>query len=75
MRGETRISTPTNGSTSDERHDVIKVMGLCIKVHELLYQRYTKSRGHYSRSNGILFTPYLIIHKLNVGIIRVEREV
>ena len=74
IRSDTRISTPTNGSTGDERHDVIKGTGLNVKVHGLPYQRYTKSRGHYSRSNDILFTPYPTLHKLNVGIIGVDRE-
>ena len=47
MRGDTRISTSLNGSTSDVRHNVIKKRGLSVWVHELLYQRYTKSKGHY----------------------------
>ena len=34
MCGNPRISTPTNGSIGDERHDVIKVRGLCVKVHQ-----------------------------------------
>ena len=63
MGSDTRISTPTNGSTSDERHDVIKRMGLSVRVHRLPYQRYTKSKGHYRRSNDILFTPYSTLHK------------
>ena len=75
MRGDLRISTPTNGSTSNERLDVIKVKRLCVRVHKLLYQRYTKSRCHYLRGNDILFTPYPTLHKLNVGIIKVDREV
>ena len=75
MRGDTRISTPLNESTSDVRHNVIKRRGLSVWVHGLLYQRYTKSRGHYRRSNDILFTPYPTHHILVVGIIRVGREV
>ena len=75
MRSDTRISTPTNGSTSDKRHDVIKRRGLSVKVHRLIYQRYTKSRGHYSWSNDILFNPYPTPHTLSVGIIGVDREV
>ena len=62
-RGNPRISTLTNGSTGDKGHDVIKRRRLCVRVHKLLYQRYTKSRGHYSRSNDILFTPYPTLHK------------
>ena len=58
MKGDTRISTPLNGSTSDVRHNVIKGRGFSVWVHELLYQRYTKSKGHYRKSNDILFTPY-----------------
>ena len=75
MRCDTRINTPTNGSIGDERHDVIKRRGLGVRVHELLYQRYTKSRGHYSKCNDILFTPYPTPHILSVGIIEVNREV
>ena len=75
MGCDTRISTPTNGSTSDERHDVIKRRGLNVWVHNLLYQRYTKSRGHYNKSNDILFTPYPTPHILSVGIIEVDKEV
>ena len=30
MRGDTRISTPLNESTSDVRHNVIKRKGLCV---------------------------------------------
>ena len=67
MRGDTRISTPTNGSIGDERHDVIKVRGLCVRVH--------KKQMHYSRGNDILLIPYPTLHKLNVGIIGVDREV
>ena len=75
MRSDMRISTPTNGSTSEEWHNVIKVRGLSVSVHGLLYQRFTKSGGHYIRSNDILFTPYPTFHKLNVGIIGVDGEV
>ena len=75
MRSDTRNSTPTNGSTSDEWHNVVKGRDLNVRVQGLLYQRYTKSRGHYIRSNDILFTPYRTLHKLNVGIIGVDREV
>ena len=75
MRGDTRINTPTNGSTSDVRHNVIKRRGLSVWEHRLLYQRYTKSGGHYRRSNDILFTPYPTHHILSVGIIGVDKVV
>ena len=75
MRSDTRISTPTNGSTGEEWHNVIEVRGLSVRVHGLLYQRYTNSKGHYSKSNDIFFTPYPTLHKLNIGIIGVDREV
>ena len=75
MGCDTRISTPTNGSTSDERHDVIKRRGLNVWVHNLLYQRYTKSRDHYNKTNDMLFTPYLTPPILSVGIIGVDKEV
>ena len=68
MGSDMRINSPTNGSTGDERHDVIKGRGLNVRVHGLSYQR-------YSRSNDILFTPYPTLHKLNVGIIEVDREI
>ena len=74
-RGDMRFSTPTNGSTSDVRHNVTKRRGLNVWVHRLLYQRYTKRSGHYGRSNDILFTPYPTHHILSVGIIEVDREV
>ena len=48
---------------------------LNVRIHRLLYQRYTKSRGHYLRSNDILFTPYLSPHIVNFGNIGVDREV
>ena len=75
IRGDMRFSTPTNGSTSDVRHNVTKRRGLNVWVHNLLYQRYTKSRGHYNKSNDILFTPYPTPHILSVGIIEVDKEV
>ena len=75
MRGDTRISTPLNGSTSDVRHNVIERRDLGVRINKLLYQRYMKSRGHYLRSNDILFTPYPTHHMLDVGIIGVDREV
>ena len=75
LRSDTRISTLTNGSTGNERHDVIKRKGLSIRVHRLLYQRKTKSSGHYRRSNDILFTPYPTPHILSTGIIGVDREI
>ena len=75
MGGDTRISTPTIGSTGEIRHNVIKRRGLRIRVHRLSYQRYTKSRGHYRRSNDIRSIPYLTHHILSVGIIKVDREI
>ena len=75
MGGDTRISTPTNWSTGEIWHNVIKKRGLRIRVRRLLYQRYTKSSGHYKRSNDILFTLYPTHHILNVGIIGVGKEV
>ena len=75
MRSNMRISTPTNGSSNDEWHNVIKGRDLCVRVQELLYQRYTKHRSRYIKSNNILFIPYPTLHKLNVGIIGVDREI
>ena len=48
---------------------------LNVRIHRLLYQRYTKGRGHYLRSNDILFTPYLSLYIVNFGNIGVDREV
>ena len=39
MCGNSRISTPTNGSTSKNIHDVIERRCLCVRIHQLLYQR------------------------------------
>ena len=47
MKGNPRISTPLNGSTSEISHNVIKRRGFIIRVDWLSYQRYPKSRGHY----------------------------
>ena len=41
----------------------------------MLYLRHPKSRGHYRRSNDIVFTLYPTLHELSVGIIGVDREV
>ena len=75
MCGNPRISTPTNGSSSKKRHNVINGRNLCVRVHRLLYQRYTKSKSYYLTSNDKLFTPYPSFHIVNVGIIRVDKEV
>ena len=75
MRGDTRIITSLNGSTSDVRHNVIERRNLGVRIDRLLYQRYMKSRGHYLKSNDILFTPYPTHHILDVRIIGVDREV
>ena len=75
MCGNSRISTPTNGSTSMKRHDVIERRNLCVRIHRLLYQRYTKSRSHYLKGNDKLFTLYPSLHIVNVRTIGVDREV
>ena len=74
-RGDSRITTPTNGSTNDEGHNIIGRRRLYVRIHRLLYQRYNKIICHYLRSNDILFTSYPTLHKLNVAIIEVDREV
>ena len=75
MSSDTRISTLSNGSIGDVRHDLIKGRDPRVRIDWLLYQRYTKSRGLYLRCNDILFTPYPTHHILSVGIIGVDREV
>ena len=67
MSSNTRIKTPSNGSTGNVRHDLIKKKVLIIRIDRLLYQRYTKSKDYYLRRNDILFSPYPTLHKLNVG--------
>ena len=47
MGGDTRISTPTNASTGETRHNVIERRVFRIRILRLSYQRYTKSKGHY----------------------------
>jgi len=49
MGSDMRIISPTNGSTGDERHDIIKGRGFNVRVHGMSYQR-------YSMSYDILFT-------------------
>ena len=75
MCGNPRISTPTNGSTSKKRHNVVNGRNLYVRVHKLLYQRYTKRRSHYLSGNDKLFTLYPSFHIVNIGIIEVDREV
>ena len=67
ISSDTKIRTPSNGSIGNVRHDLIKGRVLIIRIDRLLYQRYTKSKGHYLRSNDILFSHYPTLHKLNVG--------
>ena len=67
ISSDIRIRTPSNGSIGNVRQDLIKGRVLIIRIDRLLYQRYTKSRGHYLRSNDILFFFYPTLHKLNVG--------
>ena len=75
VRSDPRIRTPLNRSTSKIWHNVIEWRGLIIQKNRMLYLKYPKSRGHYYRSNGILFTPYPTLHTLSVRIIRMDRKV
>ena len=75
MGGDPRIDTPSNGTTGELGHNIIKQRGLSVRIHRLPYQRYTKSRDHYLGCNDILFTPYPTPHKLSVGIIGMDRKV
>ena len=75
MCGNPRISTPTNGSTSKNRHNVVNGRKLFVRIRRLLYQMYIKSWSHYLTGNDKLFTPYPSLHIVNVGIIGVNREV
>ena len=58
MSGNPRISTPTNGNTGEQRHDVVNARKLCVRIQRLLYQRYIESCSHYLTGNDKLFTPY-----------------
>ena len=75
MSSNPRISTPTNGSTGEKWHDVIIGRNFCVRIHRLLYQRYFESCSHYLMGNDKLFTPYPSLHKVNIGVIDVNREV
>ena len=75
MRGNPRISTPTNGSIGKEWYNIIKMRRLCARIYRLQYQRYTNSRCHNLKGNDILFILYPTLHKLNIGIIRVDKTV
>ena len=74
VRGDPRIRTPLDRSTSNKWHNVIKGRRLIVRIDRMLDQRYPKSSSHYRRSNGVLITLYLTFHK-SVGIIGVDREV
>ena len=74
MRGDLRIRTPLDRSPSKISHDVIKRRRLIVRIDRMLDQRHLKSRGHYRRSNSVLFTTYPTSHQ-SVGIIGVDREV
>ena len=75
IRSDSRISTPLDGSTSQKWHNVIEWRRLIIRIYRMMYLRHPKSRGHYRRSNDILFTLYPTLLKLSVGIIGVDRKV
>ena len=75
MRSDPRISTPLNGSTNDVRHNVIERRDLGVRIDRLMNQRYPKSKGHYRRSNDVLFTPYPTLYKLSVRVNGVNREI
>ena len=75
MSSNPRISTPTNGSIDEKRYNVINGREICLRIHRLLYQRYIKNCSHYLTGNDKLFTPYPSLHKVNIGVIGVNREV
>ena len=74
VRGDLRIRTLLDRRSSKIWHDVVKGRRLIIRINRMVDHRHSKSRGHYHRSNGILFPPYPTLH-LSVGIIGVDREV
>ena len=74
MRGDLRVRTPLDISTSNKWHNVIKGRRLIVWINRMLDHWHPKSSSHYWRSNGVLITPYLTSHK-SVGIIGVDKEV
>ena len=60
MRSDLKINTPLNGSTSQIWHNVIEWRRLINRIDKMLYLRHPKSKGHYCRSNGILFTNWVL---------------
>ena len=74
VKSDSRISTPLDRRPSKIWHDVIKGRRLIVRIDRMLDLRHPKSRGHYRRSNGVLFTLYPTFHTLSVGIIGVDRE-
>ena len=74
VRGDLRIRTPLDRSTSNKWHNVIKGRRLIVWINRMLDQWHSKSSSHYWRSNGVLITSYPTSHK-NVGIIGVDIEV
>ena len=74
VRANPKIRTPLDRRSSKIWHDVIQGRRLIVRINRILDHRHPKSRGHYWRSNGVLFTPYPTLH-LSVGIIGVDREV
>ena len=75
VRSDSRISTPLDRRSSKIWNDVIEGRGLIIGIDKLMNQRYPKSRGHYRRSNDVLFTPYPTLYKLSVRVNGVNREI
>ena len=68
VRSDPRISTPLDRRPSKIWNDVIEGRGLIIGIDRLMNQRYPKSRGHYRRSNDVLFTRYPTLYKLSVSV-------
>ena len=75
MRSDSRISTLLDRRPSKIWHDVINGRRLIIGIDRLTNQWYPKSRGHYRRSNGVLFTLYPTLYKLSARVNGVDREV
>ena len=75
VRGDSRIKTPLDRRSNKIWQNVIEGRRLIIRIEGMLDLGHPKSRGHYQRSNDILFTPYPTLHKLSVGIIGADKEV
>ena len=75
VRSDLRINTPLDRRPNKIWHNIIKGRRLIVRIDRMLDLKHPKSKGHYRRSNGVLFTPNPTLHVLSFGIIGVDRKV